>query len=156
MSTRGHHATPEPEPERGPSEGLPPSVQAARKAHAATRSRGARAYEAVADPGDSVALAAELAATQALLRATSADEVAAIVSTLVHDLGGALVSARYADPAMALPVDVSLGQSEPLLPYADPVSVSSMRLRTVLPGFLEAALLAQSRLREGTRREEER
>jgi hypothetical protein len=103
-----------------------------------------------------VALAAELAATQALLRATSADEVAAIVSTLVHDLGGALVSARYADPAMALPVDVSLGQSEPLLPYADPVSVSSMRLRTVLPGFLEAALLAQSRLREGTRREEER
>ena len=148
---RGRDAAPDPEP----SEALPPSVQAARRARA-TSWRGPRAYGPVADPGDPVALAVELAATQALLTARSAEEVAAIVSTLVHDLGGALVPARYADPAKALPVDVSLGQSEPLLPYAEPVSVSSMRLRTVLPGFLEAALLVQSRLREGRSREEER
>ncbi|HYO40249.1 MAG TPA: hypothetical protein VER39_11385 [Nocardioidaceae bacterium] len=154
MTIRGRSATPD--PEQGPGEALPPSVQAARRAHAAGRRRTARAYAPVAAPGDPAALAAELAATQALLRAESAEQVAAIVSTLVHDLGGALVSARYADPAMVLPVDVSLGQSEPLLPYADPVSVSSMRLRTVLPGFLEAALQVQSRLRAETERVEER
>ena len=100
-------------------------------------------------------LLAELAATQALVRAESVAEVGAIVSTLVHDLGGAVVPARYADPATAMPVDVSLGVVEPLLPVADPVSVAAMRLTVVLPDFLERARLVVSRLEGAGRREEE-
>lgn len=71
-----------------------------------------------------------------------------MVSTLVHDLGGALVPARYADPGTAVPVDISLGLSEPLLPFADPISVAAMRLGAVLPEFLEAARLVLDRLRD--------
>ncbi|WP_164860598.1 GGDEF domain-containing protein [Rhodococcus sp. X156] len=81
--------------------------------------------------------------------------MSAIVSTLVHDLGGALVVARYADPATTVPLDVALGLAEPLLPCADPVSVAAMRLRAVLPEFLEAARLVLSRMRDQERRDEE-
>jgi diguanylate cyclase (GGDEF)-like protein len=139
-----------------PEDALTPSMRAARQAGARTR-RGdhGRAYPLTAASHDPIAFGAELAATQALLRAESAAEVGAVVSTLVHDLGGALVPARYADPAMVVPVDVSLGLSEPLLPHADPVSVAAMRLSTVLPEFLEAAQLVLARLQGELRRDEE-
>jgi diguanylate cyclase (GGDEF)-like protein len=140
-----------------PSEdALTPSVLAARQAGAQTRRRDrGRAYPPTAASHDPTALGAELAATQALLRAESTAEVGDIVSTFVHDLGGALVPARYADPATVIPVDVSLGLSEPLLPFADPVSVESMRLGSGLPEFLEAAQLVLSRLQGEQRRDEE-
>ncbi|MRK03195.1 diguanylate cyclase [Aeromicrobium sp. S22] len=138
---------------RGHDHLVPPSVAAARPAHA--RHDSGRAYPPGTNSQDTSAVGAELAATQALLRAQSADEVGAIVSTLVHDLGGALVVARYADPAMTVPVDVSLGLSEPVLPFADPVSVAAMRLGAILPDFLEAARLVISRLQAQQRRDEE-
>lgn len=139
-----------------PAEAVPPSVLAARDAAAHARARDtARAYPLSATSQDLEALGAELAATQALLRAESAAEVGAVVATLVHDLGGALVPARYADPASVFPFDVSLGLSEPVLPFADPVSVAAMRLSAVLPGFLEAARLVMARLRGDVRRDEE-
>jgi len=135
---------------------VPPSVLAARHGGArAPRADGGRAYPLVAASQDREALAAELAATQALLRAESAAEVGAVVTTLVRDLGGALVPARYADPVTVHPFDVSLGLSEPMLPFADPVSVAAMRLSTVLPGFLEVARQVMTRLQGDVRRDDE-
>jgi diguanylate cyclase (GGDEF)-like protein len=139
-----------------PEDAVPPSVLAARQVGArARRSDNGRAYPLTAASQGLEALGAELAATQALLRAESAAEVCAVVSTLVHDLGGTLVPARYADPATVVPVDVSLGLSEPLLPFAEPVSVAAMRLNAVLPAFLEGARLVLSRLRGDLQRDEE-
>jgi diguanylate cyclase (GGDEF)-like protein len=139
-----------------PEDAVPPSVLAARRAGDRTRRCGnGRAHPLTAASQDVEALVAELAATQALLRAESAAEVGAVVSTLVHDLGGALIPARYADLETVVPVDVSLGLSEPLLPFADPVSVARMRLSAVLPEFLEAARLVIFRLRGEQRRDEE-
>ncbi len=63
--------------------------------------------------------------------------------------------ARLADPASSLPVDVSLGLSEPLLPYADPVSVAAMRLAQLLPEMVEVALLVVVRLRGELQRADE-
>jgi diguanylate cyclase (GGDEF)-like protein len=139
-----------------PEEAVPPSVLAARRSGVRTGGRdNSRAYPFPAASDDPKALGAELAATQALLRAESAAEVGGVVSTFVHDLGGGLIPARYADPATVIPLDVSLGLSEPLLPFADPVSVAAMRLRAVLPEFLEAARLVLSRLQGDLRRDEE-
>lgn len=146
--------TSEEEPTR--ADAVPPSVLAARHAGANARlDDTGRGYPGPAVSEDLEALGAELAATQALLRAESPAEVGAVVATLVHDLGGGLVPARYADPVTVHPFDVSLGLSEPLLPFADPVSVAAMRLSAVLPGFMEAARLVMSRLRGEVRRDEE-
>ncbi|MCL3819322.1 GGDEF domain-containing protein [Aeromicrobium wangtongii] len=139
-------------PEPGSDARKLPSVEAGRRA--GPRERG-RAYPRREPSPDPAGLAAELAATQALLRAESGHQVRAVVSTLVHDLGGALVPARYADPRTAIPVDVSLGMSEPMLPVADPVSVAAMRLGTVLPEFLETARLVVARIQLDRRRDEE-
>jgi diguanylate cyclase (GGDEF)-like protein len=136
-------------------EAAPPSEVAARQAGLGRREGGGRAYPSPALSQDPLATAAELAATQALVRCESAAEVSAVVATLVHDLGGALVLARYADPSTVVSVDVSLGLSEPLLPYAEPVSVAMMRLNAVLPAFLEAARLVLSRLHRQRQRDDE-
>ncbi len=97
-----------------------------------------------------MATAVRLAATRALLTAVTPEEVAAIVSTLVHDLGGGLVPARLDDGSM-LPLDVSLGLSEPKLAWAEPVSVAAMRVESVLPSFLEDAKVALHRLQAEAR-----
>jgi len=108
----------------------------------------------VAVVDDHEGLAAVLAATRALLTAARPEQVAGILKTLVHDLGGGLVPARLADDN-ALPMDVGLGLGEPLLPWAEPVSVAAMRLSTVLPGFLQDALGVLHRLNGEQRRTEE-
>lgn len=136
------------------SSSVPPSVRAAQLARV-RRSGLGRAYPRSSAPLDPAALGTELAATQALLRASSAADVAAVVSTYVHDLGGSLVPARYADPAKAIPVDVSLGLAEPMLPIADPTSVAAMQLGQMLPEFLEMARLVLSRIQAEARRDEE-
>lgn len=139
-------------------EKLPPSVQAARAARRSERPTGGpiRAYPP-ADPGDDPeATAVRLAATRALLSAATPDEVAAIVATLIHDLGGGMLPARLDPQCSTLPLDVSLGLTEPMVPWAEPVSLAAMRLESVLPGFLEEAkavlarLLADARRRGGT------
>ena len=104
---------------------------------------------------DTEALAARLAATRALLAAQNAEEVAAIVATLVRDLGGGLVPARLAEPAGSLPLDVSLGLTEPMLPWSEPVSVAAMRIATVVPAFLEDARAVAGALQASDRRHDE-
>lgn len=143
--------------EAGPDsdDALPPSVLAAQRAAGRGRPRKGRAYPLTPSSDDPKALVAQLAATQALLRAESGAEVSDIVSTLVRDLGGALVPARFADPASALAVDVSLGVGEPMLPFADPVSVAAMRISAVVPEFLETARVVLSRLEGEVRRDDE-
>ncbi|MCX6401503.1 MAG: GGDEF domain-containing protein [Propionibacteriales bacterium] len=139
----------------GPDGALPPSVLAAQQAAARAGRQRKRAYPLGASADDPKALVAQLAATQALLRAESEVEVSDVVSTLVHDLGGALVPARFGEPATALAVDVSLGVGEPMLPSADPVSVAAMRISAVVPEFLETARLVLARLQGEARRDDE-
>ncbi len=140
-----------------PDDGLPPSVLAAKRDQRGYRRRNAglhRAYPEADVAGDPEAAAVELAATRALLEATSAGEVAEVVATLVRDLGGGLVPARLADSSR-VPIDVSLGLSEPLLPWAEPVSVAELRLGSVLPEFVDAARRVVNRLQGDTRRVDE-
>jgi diguanylate cyclase (GGDEF)-like protein len=141
------------EMEGRPESSVPPSELAARRTR--RRRDNGRAYAFGTASSDPTTLSAELAATQALLRARSAAEVGAIVSTLVRDLGGTLVPARCADPTTSIPVDVSLGLSEPMLPAADPVSVAAMRLGAVLPEFVASARLVLAGVQAELRRDEE-
>jgi hypothetical protein len=136
-------------------EQLPPSVLAARNARASVRPTNGgtpRAYPDVVVDEDGDAAAVQLAATRALLAAATPEEVASIVATLVRDLGGGLLPARLDARGVALPLDVSLGLSEPKLAWAEPVSVAAMRLESVLPLFVEDARVALSRLQAQTRR----
>jgi hypothetical protein len=136
---------------------LPPSVLAARNARGSDRppnGGGARAYLEVVtgEDGDADAAAVQLAATRALLTAATPEEVAALVATLVRDLGGGLLPARLDVRGVALPLDVSLGLSEPKLAWAEPVSVAAMRLESVLPLFVEDARVVLNRLQAEARR----
>lgn len=122
---------------------VPPSARAAvADVHRLPRHR---AYPLPLQPEDHQALVVQLAATRALLTATSPREVIDVVATFVRDLGGTLVPAR-ADAEGALPIDVSLGVTEPILPWADPVSVAAMRLAELLPEFVEDARAVCARL----------
>lgn len=140
-----------------PGRELPPSMLAAQRGTPARRSAGVaeRAYPAVQADDDPEAVSAQLAATRALLTASTPQEVAAVVATLVRDLGGGLVPARLSQSDLAVQIDVSLGLTEPLLPWAEPVSVASMRLSRVLPGFVADARLVFDRLQGDARRAEE-
>ena len=77
-------------------------------------------------------------ATRALLTAGSPREVVDVVLNLVENLGAEVIPARLAG-ADALPLDLSFGVDEPLLPVADPASIPRLQLETLLPGFLEDA-----------------
>ncbi len=137
---------------------LPPSMLAARRGRAAGQPatvRAERAYPAVPADDDLEAVSAQLAATRALLTASTSQEVSAIVATLVRDLGGGLVPARLAESERTIQMDVSFGLSEPMLPWAEPVSVAAMRLSRVLPGFVEDARQVFDRLQGEARRAEE-
>jgi diguanylate cyclase (GGDEF)-like protein len=114
-----------------------------------------RAYPAVGIDDDRGELPAWIAATRALLRASTPEEVTDVIATFIEDLGGELVPARLADTATAIPFDISLGLSEPLLPRADPASEAAMRLAKVLPEFMEDARLVIDRLRGDVRRIDE-
>ncbi len=138
-------------------ERLSPAVTAAQRGRArgpSTQPPSERSYPAVAAVEDHEALAAVLSATRALLTAARPEQVAGILRTLVHDLGGGLVPARLAGHN-ALQMDLALGLGEPLLPWAEPVSLAAMRLTSVLPGFLEDALVVLDRLHGEQQRTEE-
>lgn len=81
-------------------------------------------------------------ATRELLTATSRDEVVGVVLRAVHQLGGWTVPARVADEGLALPLDVSFGAGEPLLPAAHPTSVERMLLERHLPQLVADARAA--------------
>lgn len=99
----------------------------------------ARGYPLVVTSEDHEAISAVLSATRALLRVSDAPAVLAVVATLVHDLGGGVVPARLAADGMSIQADLSLGLSEPMLAWAEPVSLAAMRLTAFLPGFVEDA-----------------
>lgn len=137
---------------------LPPSLLAAKRGRVAARaatSPAERAYPAVLADDDRETLSAQLGATRALLSASTPQDVAAIVATLVRDLGGGLVPARLAQSDPSIQLDVSLGLSEPMLPWAEPVSVASMRLSRALPSFVQDARQVLDRLRGEARRADE-
>jgi diguanylate cyclase (GGDEF)-like protein len=65
-------------------------------------------------------------------------DAAALASELVTDLGGLIVRARDGGNA-AVPLDVSFGVGEPVLPLAPPTSVARMLLERHLPVFVRDA-----------------
>lgn len=73
-----------------------------------------------------------------LVRIGSAEDAADIVLRVVEHLGGTWVPARCAAED-AVPLDVSLGTSEPILPVAPPNSVQRMLLERHLPRLVASA-----------------
>ena len=134
----------------------PPSVISGRRAAEAgsVPTSPGRAYPRGGGYDDHEAVHARLEATRALLTASSAEQVAAIVATHDRDLGGGLVPARLA-VRNALPLDVSFGLGEPVLPWAEPVSIAEMRLSAVLPHVVEDARGVLQRLQAGQRQAQE-
>lgn len=85
--------------------------------------------------GVDAALTAVLDATRALLWVETGADAAAVALDLVTALGGSTVAARMSG-SDALPVDISFGATEPLLPSAAPASVSRMYLERHLAAFV--------------------
>jgi hypothetical protein len=75
-------------------------------------------------------------ATRALLYITSVREVTEILAAAVHRLGGQTTPASQAD-SWALPIDLSFGDGEPILPVAEPLTLVRMQPEQVLPGLVE-------------------
>ena len=74
-------------------------------------------------------------ATRSLLRLRTGRDARRIAEHLVRELGGRLVPAGTDDPGV-LPVDVSFGDGEPLLPAAPPRSAAHAFLERYLTPFL--------------------
>ena len=108
-------------------------TQAAGSAAVLTAQRTSSAAEVDAD-----GVAAAYRAALELLRLEEAAEAPRVLSDLVEDLGGRVVPAAEADDD-ALPVDLSFGFGEPVLPAATPLSIARMRLEFLLPELVEAA-----------------
>ena len=124
------------EPTRGPDQG--PASRAAKRQGSGARERAYPPPDDVDDPtGDGVALAA----TRALLKASTREEVARVLHTAVGDLGGTVVPARLASES-ALSVDVSLGVGEPRVARCN--SVASL-IRCASPPDSSVALCPRRR-----------
>ena len=96
------------------------------------------------------AMAAVHRATRAIFAATSALEIVGLVSAAVRDLGGDVAPAGANHPD-ALPMDLGLGEIDPLLPYAPKVSLARLNLEILLPALMEDARMAVLRLRNAER-----
>ena len=135
-------------PTTGQAEASPRAVEAS-ESHgpsggtAAVRQR--RRTEAAGQP-DWELLETAHQATRALLYITSARDATEILAAAVHRLGGSTIPAGQAD-SWALPIDLSFGDGEPILPVAEPLSVARMRLEQALPGLVEDARRAVQLLR---------
>jgi diguanylate cyclase (GGDEF)-like protein len=82
-------------------------------------------------------------ATRSLLRLRASGDARRVAEHLVHELGGRLVPAETDDPGV-LPVDVSFGDGEPLLPAAPPGSAARALLeRHLTPFLLDARYVLQ-------------
>ena len=82
-------------------------------------------------------------ATRSLLRLHTGGDARRIAEHLVRELGGRLVPAETDDPGV-LPVDVSFGDGEPLLPAAPPGSAARALLdRHLAPFLLDARHVLQ-------------
>jgi diguanylate cyclase (GGDEF)-like protein len=95
-----------------------------------------------AEPQDQVP-GAVLEATRSLFRLRTADDARRVAEHLVGELGGQLVPAGTDGPDV-IPVDVSFGDGEPLLPAAAPGSAARALLERHLATFLlDARLVLQ-------------
>ncbi len=112
----------------------------------AARVRERRRTAAAAGQPDWEALQAVHQATRGLLYITSTQEATEILVATVHRLGGSTIPAGQAD-SWALPIDLSFGDGEPVLPVAEPLSLARMQLEQVLPGLVEDARRAVQLLR---------
>jgi diguanylate cyclase (GGDEF)-like protein len=97
----------------------------------AARTSGTVARTATGDAG----LEAVLDATRQLLWINNPTEAADVVRNLIAVLGGQTVPAR-GSTSEALPVDVSFGEQEPLLPSAPALSVARLLLERHVPSFM--------------------
>jgi diguanylate cyclase (GGDEF)-like protein len=132
----------------------PAAYAARRERESADERRPSRAYASPGVHDDPGGDATVLAATRALLLADTREDVARILRTAVHDLGGAIVPARLATGS-TLPVDVSLGVGEPRVVMVEPMSHAGFRLAQHLPMLVEDALVAAARC-DNARRQRER
>lgn len=85
-----------------------------------------------------------LDSARALLRVDSAEQAVGVLIRAVSDLGGATVPALRC-PAEAIPIDISLGEADPLLPVAPVGSPARRDLERLLPGLVEDARTAADR-----------
>ena len=88
-----------------------------------------------AAPTSEDALREAYLATRRLLACRSRREAAEVVTDLVQRLGAEVVGAAGGHPH-ALPFDLSLGESEPRYPAADPISIARLQVEEVLPALL--------------------
>ena len=89
-------------------------------------------------------------ATQALLRVTRTDEAAQILVQMVRNLGGHAVPESIADEE-ALPIDISLGEGEPIYPSAPRGSATHWLLTTYVKGAVADAQAAIALVRRADR-----
>lgn len=127
-----------------------PAYVAAQRRPSEAGGAPARGYPALVSAYDPSGASVVLAATRALLTATSRTDVVRVLHTAVEDLGGTVVPARSAAQG-AIPVDVSLGVGEPQVVVVDAVHPASLGLTSHLPTLVEDALTWAARC-EGDRR----
>jgi hypothetical protein len=89
-------------------------------------------------PADERSTAIAYEATRRLARSRSAREASSVLAALVRHLGGAIVPPRPGD-ARTLDIDLSLGVGPPMVPAADPYSVTRLCLEEILPAAAEDA-----------------
>lgn len=105
-------------------------------------------------PLDAETLRVLLDSTRSLLRVTSAQQAAGVLVRTVTALGGTTAPASVAPPD-ALPIDIGLGESEPLLALAAPDSRVRANLEGCLPALVEDARSAADRATQLARLSEE-
>ncbi len=93
------------------------------------------AFLAEVDPEATVA---GYSAARDVLTAASAAEVRDALVGFVERLGGSVGPAATQSEHI-LPLDLSCGEGEPLLPRAAPFTLTRLRLETLLPGLVEVA-----------------
>lgn len=143
----GADPAPEPPPVPGspaPGSHRPVAGDAAGRARLLTEveATSVRAGPAAAALGpeshDVVALLATLNATRAVLRAPGSSAVVAALIDLVVQLGGA-VEPGSVEGDHVVPIDLGLGEIDPVVACAEPFSLARLRLEAVLPGVVEDA-----------------
>jgi DNA-binding transcriptional MerR regulator len=136
-------------PTTGPAEASAGPLEAPGASSPSVRAatvRQRRRTAAAAEQPDWEALQTIHQATRGLLYIISAREATEILVAAVDRLGGSTIPAGQAD-SWALPIDLSFGDGEPILPVAEPFSLARMQLEQVLPGLVEDARRAVQLLR---------
>lgn len=150
MGQRGLHSEPEPTSRPGASSRAGPSSRAeaaaasgVRQTALATRASGPPDRPPDRPPQrpgdrevDIQALEATYRAARRLLRMRAPGAAGVIFADLVEELGGTTVPARLAGRD-ALPLDLSFGEGEPILPVAEPFSLARLRMEAILPSLVE-------------------